>query len=101
LIWLSFVVVLNGGLRQKVLIPRLGQNIWHLLSAVILSGVILAATWMALPGLRPPASSRDAWLIGTLWLALSLAFEFLAGHYLLHTPWEKLLDDYSITRGRI
>jgi hypothetical protein len=30
-----------------------------------------------------------------------LAFEFLAGHYLFGNPWERLLADYNIFRGRV
>jgi hypothetical protein len=36
-----------------------------------------------------------------LWVALTLAFEFLAGHYLFHKPWAALLADYDLSRGRI
>jgi len=32
---------------------------------------------------------------------LTLAFEFLAGHYLFHNPWSRLLEDYDVARGRI
>ena len=36
-----------------------------------------------------------------MWVALTLAFEFLAGHYLFHRPWSVLLEDYDLTRGRV
>jgi hypothetical protein len=32
---------------------------------------------------------------------LTLAFEFLAGHYLFGNPWSKLLADYNLLRGHI
>jgi hypothetical protein len=32
---------------------------------------------------------------------LTLAFEFLAGHYLFGHPWATLLADYNLARGRI
>jgi hypothetical protein len=40
-------------------------------------------------------------LIGAVWLALTLAFEFLAGHYLFGSSWERLLADYDLLRGRV
>jgi hypothetical protein len=40
-------------------------------------------------------------IIGMLWLALTLAFEFLVGHYVFRKPWTELIQDYDITRGRI
>jgi len=36
-----------------------------------------------------------------MWLAMTLAFEFGAGHYLFHTPWAALIADYNILRGRL
>jgi hypothetical protein len=36
-----------------------------------------------------------------LWLGLTLAFEFLAGHYLFRQSWDRLLADYNVARGRI
>ena len=48
-----------------------------------------------------PATAREAFLIGLVWLALTLAFEFLAGHYGFRTPWKELLADYDVLSGRI
>ena len=39
--------------------------------------------------------------MGVLWLAVTLAFEFLAGHYLFGDPWERLLAEYNVARGRL
>ena len=43
----------------------------------------------------------DAWTIGPLWLVMTLAFEFVGGHYLFGTSWEALLADYNIFAGRL
>ncbi len=48
-----------------------------------------------------PTTARDVWRIGALWVALTPAFEFLAGHYVFGTPWHQLLADYNVLRGRI
>jgi hypothetical protein len=48
-----------------------------------------------------PATARDAWRIGAMWVALTLASEFLAGHYLFRNPWPRLLADDNVLRGRI
>ena len=40
-----------------------------------------------------------AWRV--FWLVLSLLFEFGFFHYVMHEPWEKLLADYNIFRGRL
>jgi len=43
----------------------------------------------------------NAIMIGILWILMTVAFEFLAGHYLFGTSWEKIIADYNIARGRI
>jgi hypothetical protein len=46
---------------------------------------------------RPAGALR----IGVLWLALTLGFEFLVGHFVFRRPWATLLADYDLRRGRI
>jgi hypothetical protein len=65
-----------------------------------LRGAILLLCWGTIGWMRP-TTTRVAWSIGALWVTLTLAFEFLAGHYVFGTPWRQLLADYNIFRGRI
>jgi hypothetical protein len=44
---------------------------------------------------------QDAWTIGVTWVALTLAFEFLGGHFIFGRPWQELLGDYNLFAGRI
>jgi hypothetical protein len=92
--------ILNGALRQALLVPRIGEGAGHVVSTVLLSLFIVGAAWLMVPWIRPP-TVRDAWAVGAVWLALTLAFEFLAGHFLFGDPWETLLADYNVARGRI
>ena len=62
--------------------------------------LIAAVAWFTIPWIAPGTGSR-ALAAGGWWLVLTLAFEFLAGHYLFGDSWDKLLADYSIARGRI
>ena len=95
-----FLAILNGALRQALLIPRFGEHAGHVISTLLLSALVLAAAWLLVPWIRP-LTARDAWFVGLLWLALTLAFEFLGGHYLFKSPWERLLGDYNLAQGRI
>ena len=36
-----------------------------------------------------------------MWVTLTVAFEFLAGHFLFGTSWATLLNDYKVHEGRI
>ena len=102
LVWLALLVlaVLNGALRQALLIPRLGERAAHVVSTLLLSAIILGVARASLPWMRP-TSARDAWLVGVLWLGLTVAFEFLGGHYLFGDPWERLLAAYNIAQGQV
>jgi hypothetical protein len=95
-----FLAVLNGALRQGLLIPRIGERAGHIVSTFLLSAIILGAAWLLLPWIRA-ASARDAWIIGALWVVLTIAFEFLGGHYLFGDSWEQLLAEYNVAQGRI
>ena len=108
MIWRAIVVwfavlalaVLNGAAREAWLIPRLGPGFGRALSTVVLCSLVFLVTWLTIGWIRP-ATSGDALGVGVLWLVLTLAFEFGAGHYLLHKPWSALLEDYDLSRGRI
>ena len=102
LAWLAILVaaILNGAFRDAALVPHLGDPIARALSCLTLSGAIFAVTSLALRWIRP-ASDADAWSIAAMWLAMTLVFEFGAGHYLFHTPWAQLLADYDVGAGRL
>lgn len=102
LIWLLLLVlaVLNGTFRQGVLLPRLGDGTAHVVSTLLLCAVIFALAYFSIGYIRP-RTAGDAWLVGLLWVGLTVAFEFGAGHYLFGTPWSRLLDDYNLAAGRV
>jgi hypothetical protein len=102
LVWLAILVLasLNGMARQAWLIPNLGQGIGRAVSTLILCGVVSLVTWTTI-GWIAPDSTRHALMIGVLWLLLTLAFEFLVGHYVFGTSWSTLLEDHDVSRGRI
>jgi hypothetical protein len=92
--------VMNGGIRQALISPRTGDTAAHAISTIVLCLAILALCWTTIGWMRP-TTTRDAWSIGALWVMLTLAFEFLAGHYVFGSPWHELVADYNIFRGRI
>jgi membrane-anchored protein YejM (alkaline phosphatase superfamily) len=102
LIWVLLLgfAVLNGTVREFALAPRMGAQAAHVASTLVLCAVIfvvalLFTRWIA------PKSRGGALLTGAVWLALTLAFEFLAGHYLFGSSWQRLLSEYDLMRGRV
>ena len=101
LIWVLLlgVAVLNGTVREFLLTPRLGAHAGHVASTLILCAAIFVVALLFTKWIGP-RSRGGAMLIGAVWLALTLAFELLAGHYLFGSSWERLLADYNLLRGR-
>jgi hypothetical protein len=56
----------------------------------------LTVGWIV-PGLE----TRRLVLLGLGWTGLTVAFEFLFGHYVVGHPWSRLLADYNVMAGRI
>ena len=101
-VWFGLLIlaILNGGLRDTVLSPRLGDPVGRALSTILLSGLILLTTWLTIRWMRP-RTTGEALRIGILWLVLTLSFEFLVGHYGFGKSWADLLADYDLRLGRI
>lgn len=102
LLWFVLMVlaIANGTVRLKLIIPFTGLAAGLAISTVMLCALILLTTWLSIRWMGPQ-DGQQAWRIGLLWLAMTLAFEFGAGHFLFKKPWSELLVDYDITQGRI
>lgn len=97
---LLFLAIINGGFREAMLTPRLGEHESHVIGTITLCTAILIVTWLTIDWMRP-AKSTDALLIGGGWVLMTVAFEFLVGHYIFRTSWARLLSDYDVLGGRV
>jgi len=100
--WLPLVVlaIANGTLREAWYGRRLSELRAHQVST--LTALLLSTGYMAvLFAWRPTESLTQALAVGHLWLWLTLAFEFLFGHYVMGHPWRRLLSDYDLRSGRL
>jgi hypothetical protein len=100
--WLILLAdaIINGALREAVYKKHLGELPAHqvsTLTGIILFGVII---W-ALSRSWPLPSAKQALTAGFIWLVLTIAFEFLFGHFVAGHSWSKLFDDYNILAGRV
>ena len=62
--------------------------------------IYLAYLWLSFDRLRI-VERREAWMLGALWLLLTVAFEFGFGHYVVGHPWRRLFADYELLAGRV
>ena len=102
LAWLPMlaIAILNGTLRQLVYAPYVSELHAHQISTatgIVLFGIYI---WWLLRH-WPPRSVWHAFAIGVLWLALTVAFEFLFMHYVAGRGWDVLLHDYNLRAGRV
>ena len=100
--WFPLVAlaILNGTLREFGYKPFVGDLTAHWLSTATFLCLLGLYIW-AVERKWVLASSRQAWLIGLMWLAMTVLFEFGFGHYIMGHSWEKLLHDYNIFEGRM
>lgn len=102
LAWLIILglAIANGALREAVLIPSLGKPGGLVLSGVLLSALVAGVAY-GLVRSSKGVTVPQALLIGTLWLGLTLAFEFAFGRYVLHRSWDELLAAYTFEGGNL
>jgi len=101
--WFLFMIlaIINAGIRNGVYKPIVGDLTAHQISTLIFVIVIFVVTYLILRFSDLNLSDSQALLMGTIWLILTIGFEFIAGHYAFGNSWEKLLADYNILNGRI
>ncbi len=102
LFWLPMIpiAVLNGILRESVYAKWMPELRAHQVSTLIAALLMGAYIVLVYPGLHP-ASASGAGMVGLLWIALTVAFEFLFGRLVAGHSWARLLRDYDLAAGRV
>jgi hypothetical protein len=97
---LVFIAIANGALREGWYGKYLSELQAYQVSTA--TGILLLGLYIwVLIHIWRPVSSRQAITIGLVWLGMTVAFEFLFGHYVAERSWHELLRDYNILAGRI
>ncbi|MGM0510732.1 MAG: hypothetical protein ACQESD_06360 [Thermoplasmatota archaeon] len=102
-IWFVFMIlaIVNAVVRETVYAPKLGEHAGHVISTVIFIALIFIVVYLFLKNINLDYTQNDLLLIGSIWLVGTIAFEFLAGHYVFGNSWERLLTDYNLLKGRV
>jgi len=95
------LAIINGVIRNKFYAPKIGEYPAHVISTIIAICFVVVGTYLLLRFMRIDYSNIDLLLIGGFWVILTVLFEFVFGHYVVGNPWEKLLADYNILKGRL
>jgi hypothetical protein len=102
-IWFVFLVIAFGvgAVREGLLRPRIGEAKAHVIGTLIAVAFMMLVIYAFIQRVHGSCSMTDPILIGVLWLVMIVAFEFGFFHFVMGKPWEALLADYNVLRGRI
>ncbi|MBX2888849.1 MAG: hypothetical protein KF829_09420 [Ferruginibacter sp.] len=101
LLWLPMILlaVLNGLLREYFFRKWMNELSAHQLSTLFLMVLCFLYVWLIFPFLRIE-NDQNAWVVGVVWVILTIVFEFLIG--LMSKKSKKMIfKDYHLSAGRI
>jgi len=100
LVWLLLALAetLHGIARVRLLNRRLGDRRARQVGVGTGALLILALSWLTVPWVGV-TSTREALLVGALWLALMLAYDLLLGRFVFHFPWRRLAAEFDPRQG--
>jgi hypothetical protein len=100
--WLLLFVAMfaNGAIRVVILQPQLGEDRARQVASLSGVALVLILSWLFVRYAPEARSSHLLW-VGVAWLASTVAFEFVFGHFVSGQSWSALLADYNIMRGRL
>jgi hypothetical protein len=102
-VWLyvALATLMSGMFRSLFLVPRVGDHVAHVLSVLMLMIVVLLLSSVLVNKFLRQYVNSDLFLIGFLWVALSVSVDFLFEYYVMDVPWRVILHDYDLFSGRI
>jgi len=97
----ALCAITNGAFRAFVLQPVFGETVARMISCFMLITILLLISYYSLDRTKLRFSDEELLVIGAMWLALTLLFEFGWGHFVIGRSWDELLVDYDILKGRL
>ena len=97
---LLIVAIFNGMMRGIFLLEPLGELTAHQVSTVTALILFFITTWLLNRKWKITTAS-EAIHIGLIWVLLTIAFEFLFGHFMMGHTWKHLFNDYNLLAGRV
>ena len=99
-VWLALIgaEIVHGTLRTLWLVPAVGDFRARQIGVFVGSALILVIAYLTAPWLRA-RTTRSQWLVGLLWLVLTVLFEVGLGRLVLGYTWERIASDYNLLQG--
>lgn len=102
-IWflMCIIAIINGIIRNGVYSPIVGEYVGHIISCFIGICIFFLVIALYYNNIKGKYENRDSLYIGLLWVIITIAFEFIFGHYIVGHSWERLFADYNIFQGKM
>lgn len=100
IIWLVIIFAesIHGTLRQLFLAPLIGDFPARRIAFFVALFIILGITYLFIRWINAP-SVKSLFAVGIMWMILMAIFEFSLGLFVMNYSWERMLEDYDISRG--
>ena len=100
LVWLVIILAesVHGTLRQLFLAPIVGDFPARRIAFFIGMALIFLIAWLLIRWIRAE-NAKQLFAVGMMWAILTLAFEFGLGIFVLDYSWERMTEDYDVSRG--
>lgn len=101
--WVIFIPIpiINGVVRNFVYAPVVGELLAHQISTAIAVFTFLLLIFYRFKTEIMSLSEKTLFLIGLIWVTITVLFEFIFGYYVAGNSLDKLLADYNILAGRV
>lgn len=99
-VWLVIIFAesVHGTLRQLFLAPLVGDFTARRIAFFIGLLLIFAIAYLFIGWIAAP-SHKSLFAVGLLWMILTGMFEFGLGYFVLNYSWERMFEDYDLSRG--
>ncbi|MDI1319324.1 MAG: hypothetical protein PSW75_03905 [bacterium] len=92
------VETVQGILRVRLLNRRVGDHRARQIGVAVASFLILLIAWRTVPWIAP-GTAGQALAVGSVWLALLLAYDLGLGRLYFGVPWARIAADFAVRRG--
>ncbi len=99
-IWfvIVFAAIMNGTIREKILVPIIGSNLALPLSGISLAIIVFVVSFLIIPFIGA-SEPKIYFSIGLFWVVLTLLFEFIFGHFVAGKPWKDIMQVFNLKEG--
>lgn len=95
------IAIANAGFRETFIAPATSELVAHQLSTVTLIALLTIFSYACFTRWAFQHTRSELLAVGVLWVGLTVAFEFLFGHYVAGNSWSSLFQQYDLLAGYV